>query len=67
MGLRWVAGTLRVAAHNLDLVRLDGVRVVELERDVLDNERPNLIAETVRVEMALERGGLLAVAPNVHY
>jgi len=45
--------TLRVAAHDLDLVRRDGVRIIEFEGDVLDNERPDLVAETVGIEVAL--------------
>lgn len=29
------------------------VRIIELEIDVLDNERPNVVAETVGIEVAL--------------
>ena len=34
---------------------MDLVRVVQLELDVLDNEGPDLVAETVGVEMSLCR------------
>ena len=46
--------TLRVAADDLDAVGVDLIRVVELEVDVLDNERPDVITETIGVEMALQ-------------
>lgn len=49
-----LAGTLRVAANNLDAVGVDLVRVVELEVDILDDKGPDVVAEAVRVEMALE-------------
>ena len=48
-----LAGPLGVAADDLDLVRLDITRVVKLEVDILDQERPNLVAETVGIEMTL--------------
>ena len=44
---------LRIAAHNLDLVRRDIVLVVELEVDILDEERPDFVAETVGIQMTL--------------
>ena len=49
-----LARALRVAADNLDAVGVDLVRVVELEVDVLDDEGPDVVAEAVRVEVALE-------------
>lgn len=49
-----LARTLRVAADDLDLVRVDDVAaVVELELYVLDEEGPDLVAETVGIERAL--------------
>lgn len=49
-----LARTLGVAADNLDLVRHDNLAaIVELEVDVLDQEGPHLIAETVGIERAL--------------
>jgi hypothetical protein len=47
--------TLRVTADNLDSVGVDLVRVVELEVDILDDERPDIVAETVGIEVTLER------------
>ena len=44
---------LTLARNNLDSFGLDSVRVVQLELDVLDNESPDLVAETVSVEMSL--------------
>ena len=35
---------------------MDGVGVVELEVDVLDDERPDLVAEPIGIEMALQDG-----------
>ena len=43
-----------VAAHDLDLVRLHRLtRVLHLESDVLYQEGPDLVAETVRIKMTL--------------
>ena len=44
---------LRIAAHNLDLLRRDVILVVELEVDILDEERPDFVAEAVGVQMTL--------------
>ena len=41
------------AAHNLDLARLDGGLIVELEVDILDGKGPDVVAEAVGVEVAL--------------
>jgi hypothetical protein len=49
-----ITRTLRVAANDLDLLRLDGVRVVQFESGVLDDERPHFVAEPVRVEVSLQ-------------
>lgn len=46
-------GLLRVAAHDLDLLGRDGRTTFELEVDVLEEERPDLVAEPVRVEAPL--------------
>lgn len=48
------ARTLCVAADNLDPIGVHLVRVVQLEVDVLDNKRPNVVAEPVRVEVTLQ-------------
>ncbi len=45
---------LGVAADDLDLVSLYGALVVQFEVDVLDQERPNFIAEAVGIQMTLE-------------
>lgn len=44
---------LRIAAHNLDLLRRDIVLIVELEVDVFDKERPDFVAEAVGIQMTL--------------
>ena len=44
---------LRIAAHNLDLLRRHIVLVVELEVDILDEERPDFVAEAVGIQMTL--------------
>ena len=51
-----LARLLGVAAHDLDLLGLDGLVVVQLEVDVLDQERPHIVTEAVRVEVALQGG-----------
>ena len=42
-------GTLAVAAHDLDSVGLNGLLIIQLEGNVLDQKRPHFIAETVGV------------------
>ncbi len=51
---------LRITAHNLDLLRRHGILVIQLKVDVLDQERPNFVAEAVSVKMALRQS---AIAP----
>ena len=43
----------RIAAHNLNLLRGDVVLIVQLEVDILDEERPDFVAEAVRIQMTL--------------
>jgi hypothetical protein len=50
----YFAGALGVTADNLDTVGMDLVRVVELEIDVFDNEGPDVVTETVSIEVALQ-------------
>lgn len=50
LGLAWA---LRVTANNLDPVGVDLIRVVKLEVDILDNERPDVVAEAVGIQMSL--------------
>ena len=52
------AGSLRVAADNLDAVGMDLLVVVQLEVDVLDDEGPDIVAESVGIEMSLQRSAL---------
>ena len=40
-------------ADDSDLLNLDRRRVVELELDILENEGPNVVTETVGIEVAL--------------
>lgn len=44
---------LRIAAHNLDLLGCDIVLIIELEVDILDEERPDFVAEAVGIQMTL--------------
>lgn len=48
-----LARSLAVAAHDLHPVRGNGCLVVELEGDILDQERPDFVAEPVGVEVTL--------------
>ena len=48
-----LTGSLRIARHNLDLVGKELGRSVSLELDILDQERPDIVAESVRLEMTL--------------
>ena len=43
----------RDASHDLDFLGLDIVLIVEPEIDVLKHERPDLVTETVGIEIAL--------------
>lgn len=44
-----------VAAHDFDLLRLNVVLVIELEVDILDQERPDFVTESIGVEMTLQK------------
>jgi hypothetical protein len=48
-----LARTLRVTANNLDPIGMNLVGVIQLKVDVLDNEGPNVVAESVGVEVSL--------------
>lgn len=54
---------LAVAADNLHFIRVNLRIVVELEVDILDEERPHFVAETVCVEMALSGQHFVFAAP----
>ena len=45
---------LGVAANNLDFLGLDRVLVVKFEVHILDQERPDFVAEAVSVQVTLE-------------
>lgn len=49
-----LSGPLAVAAHNLDLVRADGLLVIQLKIDILDEESPDFVAESICVKVALQ-------------
>ena len=49
-----LARTLRVAANNLNPVGVNCVGIVQLKVDILDNEGPNVVTESVGIEMSLE-------------
>ena len=44
---------LAIAAHNLHLIRGDRSLVVQLKRNILDQECPHFIAESVGIEVSL--------------
>ena len=44
---------LRIAAHNLNLVRRDVVLIIKLEIDILDEKRPDFVAKAVGIQMTL--------------
>jgi hypothetical protein len=48
-----LSGLLAVHGHNLDAVGLELQRRVQLQRRLLDDEGPHVVAEPVRVEVAL--------------
>lgn len=48
------ARSLAVTADDLDLVRRDRGLVVQLECDVLDEEGPDIVAESVGVKVTLK-------------
>jgi hypothetical protein len=53
LSLAWLLG---IAADNLDLVRRDGLAsTVHLECHVLDQEGPNFIAESIRIQAPLRK------------
>lgn len=49
-------GSLAVTADDLDLVCRDLGLVVQLECNILDQERPNFVAESVGIEVTLKDG-----------
>ena len=62
MSLLCLAGPLAVAAHDLDLVCKDRLLlIIQLKNSILDEKRPNLVTETIRVEIALGAERMLAV------
>ena len=44
---------LGIATNDLNLIRLNRRRILKLERDVLDQEGPDFVAEAVGIEMTL--------------
>lgn len=48
-----LAWALRITADDLDSVGVNLIRIVELEVDILDDERPDIIAKAVGIEVAL--------------
>lgn len=53
MGCLSLTGTFGVATDDLDAVGMDVGSIVKFEVDVLDDKSPDVVAEAVRVEMAL--------------
>lgn len=48
-----LTGSLCVAADNFDLVSLNGVLIVKLEVDVLDQKSPDFVAEPISIQVTL--------------
>lgn len=49
-----ITRSLAVAAHDLDFIRLNRLaRVLHLESNVLNQESPDLVAETICIEVTL--------------
>lgn len=49
------SGTFAVAADNLHFVRLNGLLIVEFEGHIFDQEGPDFVAKTVRIQVALQQ------------
>lgn len=49
----YLSRPLAVAAHNLHLICLHGLLIIQLEGHILDEERPDVVAESVCVKVAL--------------
>jgi len=49
-----LAGTLRVTANDLDSVGVNRVRIIQLKVDILDDEGPNVVTESVGIEVSLK-------------
>ena len=49
---------LRITAHNLDLLRCNGILVIQLKVDVFNQKRPYFVAEAVGIKMALHRSAM---------
>ena len=53
-----------IAAHYLHLLRLDRGLIIELEVDVFDQKRPDLVTEAVGIEMTLDMHPWLATCTS---
>lgn len=61
-----ISWLLAVAADNPDFVALNSLtRVLHLERNILDQERPNFVAEPVGIEMALDDVSPVCPSPKM--
>lgn len=60
------ARPLCVAAHDLDSVRVNLLVVIQLEVDVFDNKRPNIVAEAVGIEVPLYRLATAGFSHKLH-
>ena len=52
--LAWLDGLAVLASDDLNLLSLDHLVGLHLERGVLDDERPDIVTKTVSLEMALK-------------
>jgi len=50
----WVTRPLRIAAHNLNFLGLNIALVIQPEVDILDQECPDLVAESIGIQVALD-------------
>jgi hypothetical protein len=61
-----LTGLLAVHGHNLDSIRLELQRGIHLQRSFLDNKGPNVVAETIRVKMALRERQAVGQLRSTH-
>lgn len=60
-----ISRLLAVAADDPDLLALHSLtRILHLERNILDQESPNLVAEPVGIQMTLHAVSLICPSPS---
>jgi hypothetical protein len=61
----YLSRPLAVAAHNLHLVCLHRLLIIQLEGHILDEERPDIVAESVCVKVALVTKQSVSFQPEI--